>query len=231
MAQLRIQYDKVANGLIEYTMQTTIEQTTSQPDALDKCLVVKKGDSGTEEELMRVGTYAEVVTSPKSDLPALADVFYSPSLSTIVGGILNGDVIELLSVPFTWGQFFGAVAPFLTVVSDDSFATNTVKVATPFPAFARNLTFRVWRGGAIVCPPQLTPPALTTDNPVDGVANRDYTAFLPGETEFLASEHVDTWADIDVADGRFTQLEITAQSLVNEMKQDNYTGQVDEVYS
>jgi hypothetical protein len=228
MVQLRIQYDRVADGLVEYTMKTTIEQTTSDPAALDKCLVVRKGDSGTEESLRRVGSYAEVVTSPKPDLPADVDVFYSPSLSTIVGGILNGDQIEILTIPFLWAQHFGVVGPFLTLVTDDAFASNTVKVGTPFPAFARNLVFRVTRGGAVVLPPPVVPPALTTPNPIDGVANRDYTPF--GVSEFLASAHADTWDNIDEADGRYLSLRIEAQSLVDLMKQDNYTSQSDEVY-
>lgn len=231
MVQLRIQYDRVADGLVEYTMRTVIEQTTSDPDALDKCLVVRKGDSGVEESLRRVGVYAEVVTSPKPDLPATVNLFSSPSLSSIIGGIQNGDIIKVDPVPFLWAQHFGTVAPFQTVVDDHLFATNTVSVVTPFPAFARNLKFQVLRGVTILLPVPLIPPAVTPDDPIDGVANRDFTAWLPGVTEFLASDHADTWTDIDEADGRYTSLRIEAQSLVDEMKQDNFTSQNDEVYS
>lgn len=231
MVQLRIQYDRIADGLVEYTMRTVIEQTTSDPDALDKCLVVRKGDSGAEESLRRVGTYAEVVTTPKPDLPLTVNLFYSPSLSSIAGGLQVDDIIKVDPVPFLWAQHFGSVAPFQTLVVDPLFATNTVSVATPFPAFARNLKFQVLRGATILLPVPLIPPATTPDDPIDGVANRDFTAWLPGVTEFLASDHADTWTDIDEADGRYTQLRVNAQSLVDEMKEDNYTGQHDEVYS
>lgn len=229
MVQLRIQYNQVADGLVEYTLRTTIEQTTSTPNALDKCLVVQKGDSGANEVIMRVGTYAEVVASPLNDLPATVNLFYSPSLSSIAGGIQQDDIIKVDPVPFLWAQHFGTVAPFQTVVDDHLFATNTVSVVTPFPAFARNLRFQVLRGASILLPVPLIPPAITPDDPVDGVANRDYTAW-PGATQFLASDHADTWNDIDEAEGRYQQLRMTAQSLVDEMKQDNYTGQADEVY-
>ncbi len=231
MVQLRIQYDRVADGLVEYTMKTTIEQTTSDPDALDKCLVVRRGDSGAEESLRRVGDFAEVVTTPHPDLPATANLFSSPSLASIIGGILAGDIIEILTIPFLWAQHFGTVAPFQTVVDNPAFAANTVSVLTPFPAFARNLTFRVLRVATIILPVPLIPPAATPTNPIDGVANRDFTPWLPIVTEFLASDHTDTWDNIDEADGRYNQLRINAQSLVDEMKQDNYTSQNDEVYS
>ena len=227
MTQLRIQYIQIADPGVEYTLQATIEQTTSQPDALDKCLVVKKGDVGADEELMRVGSYTEVVTSPKSSLPSTVNLFSSPSLALIFegGGIAVGDIITITS-PFIWSQHFGASTYFVTEVAT-VLSPTLVEVTIPFPAFGRGLTFNVFRGANMVLPTTPGPPAVY---PVDGLANRDYTG-LGVETEFLAYDQASSWTDIDVAEGRYTQMQISAQALVDAMKEDNYTGQSDEVYS
>lgn len=224
MAQLRIQYNRIASVGVEYTLRTTVEPTTTEPNVLDNCLVVKKGDAGTDEEIMRVGDYSEVVTTPKSILPVPVPLFSSPSLPLIPGGIQIGDVIRVYS-PFVWAQHFGASALFDTAVINAGVGLNTVSVATPFPAFGRLLQFLVLRGVTVILPVSATPPY-----PVDGVANRDYTPF-GGETEFLTDDQASTWTDIDVANGRYTALQINAQSLVDVVKEDNYTGQADRIYS
>jgi len=227
MVQLRIQYTQIADQGVEYTLQATIEQTTSQPDALDNCLVVKKGDSGADEELMRVGSYSEVVDTPKSPLPSTVNLFSSPSLALITepGGIAIDDIIVVAS-PFIWRQHFSALAEFITVV-DSVVSPTLVTVTIPFPAFGRNLVFHIVRGVDTILP---TTPGTPAGYPVDGLANRDYTG-LGVETEFLANDQASSWTDIDVAEGRYTQMQISAQTLVNAMKEDNYTSQSDEVYS
>lgn len=222
MTQLRIQYDRKADVGVEYALRATIEQTTSQPDALDNCLVVKKGDAGTDEELMRVGSFAEVVTTPLDALPATVPLFSSPSLALIPGGILAGDII-VVTPPFVWQQYFGIGFDFQTVVDNPSVAANTVSVVTPFPAFARNMTYVVRRGLTVMLPVDGTPPY-----PNDGVANRDYSAVVG--TEFLANDQASSWADIDTAEGRQQAMELAAQALVNSVKEDNYTGQDDRIY-
>lgn len=223
MTQLRIQYEKIADVGVEYTLRATIEQTTSQPDALDKCLVVKKGDAGADEELMRVGAFAEVVTTPKDTLPATVNLFYSPSLALILGGIQHDDVIIIVS-PFIWTQHYGAGVNFQTLVDDHTYGVNMVSVVTPFPAFGRNLEFTVERSSVVILPVSTLPPY-----PVDGVANRDYS--LVGGVEFLADDQTSSWNDIDVAEGRYNAMQGEAQTLVNAVKEDNYTGQSDRIYS
>ncbi len=158
MTQLRIQYNQIADLGVEYTLRATIEQTTSQPDVLDNCLVVKKGDSGTDEELMRVGAFSEVVTTPLDTLPATVNLFYAPSLALIVGGIQAGDDIIILTSPFVWKQHFGAGVTFQTKVDNPAVGPNLVSVITPFPAFGRNLEFIVERASVVILPVSWLPP-------------------------------------------------------------------------
>jgi hypothetical protein len=222
MAQLRIQYNQIADLGVEYALRATIEQTTSEPDALDNCLVVKKGDAGSDEELMRVGDFAEVVTTPKDALPATVSLFSAASLSLILGGILPGDVINVVP-PFIWTQYYGSPNPFQTVV-DTVVSPTEVIVVTPFPAFGRQLTFDVFRSLTVILPVTEVPPY-----PIDGVANRDYT--LVSGTEFLTNDQASSWANIDTANGRYAAMQEEAQLLVNAMKEDTYSGQSDKVYS
>lgn len=233
--QLRIQYDRIADPGVEYTLRATIEQTTSQPDALDKCLVVSKGDAGTDEELMRVGDFGEVVTTPEESLPTIVDRFSSPSLALIIepGGIDIGDVITITNPPFIWRQHFGAAATFVTTVTSAISSTEVV-VSPVFPAFGRNLEFYVVRSGGVLLPVYYTLPSPPPPEPpappypIDGLANRDYTA-LTGPL-FLASDQASSWTNIDTATGRYNSMQNEAQILVDAMKEDNYTGQTDRIY-
>jgi len=225
---LRLQFNRVADPGVEYAMRTTVEQTTTEPNALDQCLVIKRGDAGTDEEFLRVGDYSEVVATPFNTLPTLVDRFSSASLPLIVGGIQEGDTLTI-STPFAWQQFFGADVNHITTVAVGGVVSATeVIVDDPFPAFGRNLSFSVIRGGALVLPvlPPSTPPTVY---PEDGVANRYYGLVL--DTLFLASDHADSWTNIDVAEGRYNAAQLEAQLLVDATKEDNFSGISDKVYT
>ena len=56
-AQIELEFYKFANPGVEYMLRTVVNAAYSQPDPVDTCLVIKKGDLTAEEELLRVATY------------------------------------------------------------------------------------------------------------------------------------------------------------------------------
>jgi len=149
-AQIELEFYKYANPGVEYLLRTVVDATYSKPDPVDACLVIKKGDSTAAEELLRVATYAELITSPLDALPADVELFSSASLAYMESIILVGDVVRITS-PEIWTQFFYAgVQEDFTVTTVNS---STEVVVTPtLPAFGRELTFEVWRGSSKVFP-------------------------------------------------------------------------------
>lgn len=229
-AQIDIGFTKYSTpGGTEYMLSTEINSLTSTPDAIDTCLVIQKGDTTGNEELVSVATRAQLVTTPLTALPSTIATFSSESLPLAKIGdplaptaILTGDVIRV-TTPDLWQQFFAvgtSVDYTVTAVID----TTTVTVTPEFPAFARNLTFEVIRSGTTILPT-----GSPTVYPTDGLANRDYSA-TPSETYYLAASHVDSWTDLTVAENRVISLKAQADSLVTEMNTAEWTGTESVVY-
>jgi len=233
-AQIDIGFTKYSTpGGTEYMLRTEINSLTSTPDAVDTCLVIQKGDDTSNEELVSVATRDQLVVTPLTALPATIATFSSPSLLQAQTGdplaptsIQTGDVIRVTS-PDIWKQFF-TVGTTVDYTVDTIVDTTTVTVTPEFPAFARNLTFEVIRSGTTILP---TPPpsGSSTVYPTDGLANRDYSA-TPTETQYLASEHVDSWTDLTVAENRLISLKVQAESLITEMNTAEWTGTESAVY-
>jgi len=223
-AQIDIGFTKYSDPAgTEYMLHTTINAATTQPTVVDTSLRVKKGSDIDDEELVTVATRAQLITSPLPVLPADVDVFSSPSLALAQIGdplapttIQDGDVIRI-TTPDRWQQFFSA-DPEEEYVVDTVVNPTTVTVTTPFPAFARGLTFDVLRAGVSILPPLGTPLV----SPVDGLANRDYTA-VPG-THYLTGAHADSWTDLTVAEDRMASIKTQAELLVTEMNTAEWTG-------
>ena len=231
-AQIDLNFTRYSEpGETEYLLHTAINPATSFPDVVDACLVVQKGDDSLDEELIEIANMTQLISSPLPALPADVDVFSSPSLLLAqIGDLLAdpivplaptpiaaGDIIQISPTPDLWQQFLSASATaFFTVV--DVVDTTTVTVTPPFPAFARTLSFNVTRAGTTILP--VGSPVVT---PTDGLANRDYSA-APVANLFLATNHVDSWTDLTVAENRIINLKADAESLIDAMNTADWTG-------
>jgi hypothetical protein len=214
MAQLKITYDKRFNAFDGYLMGTEVDTVNTEPDIIQKCLVIQKASGGVAETLLRVAGAAELETL--SELPANISVFSSSVLDD--AGVLVGDVIQIENLPAIWDIYFpeSAVGDQYTVTDNSNVAFGEVTVTPAFPYPDKEIEFSVWRSGT-----QIYPVGVAA-NPDDGAADRDYSA-VPGETEFLTGEHYDQYANYDAANNRFKALESQAQSLVDALNQDSYT--------
>lgn len=226
-ARIELNFSKYSDPGVAYLLQTVIDQVYTTPDNAKSCLVVQKGSSSAAEELLRVATYTELISSPLPSLPTDVDVFSSPSLTLAENPpgtpttIQIGDVIRI-TCPLIWRQFFAAA-------TQEDFIVNTVNsptevtVSSPFPAFGRVLTYEVWRGGS-----RILPAAIPLEYPEDGLANRNYFG-LPG-TEFLAEGHADSWTDYTIANNRLESLKSGASSLMNALNTADWSGTEEVVY-
>lgn len=222
-ANLDITYEKTREGTgpaYEFLIQTTIDPVITAPTELETALVVQKGDETGDEVILRVGDRTEVVVTPLDTLPATVNMFSSSSFVALYGSFVVADIITILTadLPTIWSRFFSTVTTFTTVVNSIAApATPTSPIVIPiFPAFARELTFSVTRGG------------IDLGTFYDGVANRDYTG-LTG-TEFLTDTHADKWDDYDTANNKYESLRAEAQSLVDAMNVNNFDGVTEENY-
>lgn len=149
-AQIELEFLKFAIPNVEYMLRTIVNATYSQPDPVDSCLVVKKGDVTANEELMRVATYEELIDVPLEALPATVNLFSSPSLAYLPSVIIPGDVIRI-TIPDLWIQYFltGPTEDFTVSVVN---SPTEVEVVTAFPTFGRGLTFEILRAGVRILP-------------------------------------------------------------------------------
>jgi len=224
-AQLEIEYTKVtfSGPPVSYLVQTKINPVVSEPDEIDNSLVVYRGSALIDEYIARVATRAEIITSPLPALPPLVDRFASTDFGLVT--LLNGDIITVEDPSPIWQQFFGITGDFVTTIVDAVTDPLNVVVDPPLPAFGRDLKFYVKRGATWILPTVFNDPY-----PINGVANRDYSAFLPGDLNFLAAEHHDAWEDLSLANAAVDSLRTEAQSLVDELNLDNFSGVIEELY-
>lgn len=180
MATSRIQltYEPRTNGLsgtsTKYYIRVSVglnQEGLTTPDALKTCLVITRGSSTADESLSRVGTYAEIVTTPLPELPEDVDFFESEDLPS---DIQVGDTVRITTLPEEWSIYSLATVPFSTVVTAVDLINNRVQVATEFPAFANNLVYSILHVGNVI------------GTGSDGVANRDFSA-TPSAVEYRAS--------------------------------------------
>jgi len=198
-------------------MRTTVNTVVTRPASIYKALVVHKGDKLADEFLHRVGTRDDIVVTPLEDLPELVNRFSADSL-TAISGLVNGDIIKIAAnnLPVIWTRFFSQVSEVQAVVIDDTDPYDVVVDAPGFPAFARLLAFSVERA------------SVTIHTADDGVANRDYTG-LTG-TDFITTDHADGWTNFEDANNKYESLRTEAQSLVDAMNADNFSGVDQERY-
>lgn len=223
-ARLILRYTKIDDPNVEYLLRAIVDPTESKPDLIKNCLVVAAGSSSAQERLVRVATYADLITTPFEVLPETVNVFSSPSLDSLEGGsILVGDEIYATS-PFLWKQFSGVSDVFecevITVIDP-----TTAIVTPPFPFFGSQLKFCVKRGGHFMLG---TNPYASTC-PIDGLANRDYTG-LTGPN-YLTAYHADSWSNLTDAENAYASFRAQAQSLVDALNADHYQGEFQEVYN
>jgi len=219
-ARLEITYEKSREGagpLYEYLMRTTVNTVVTTPSSIYAALVVHKGDKIADEFLHRVGTRDDIVVTPLEDLPELVNRFSADSL-TAISGLVNGDIIKIAAnnLPVIWTRFFSQVSEVQAVVIDDTDPYDVVVDAPGFPAFARLLAFSVERA------------SVTIHTADDGVANRDYMG-LTG-TDFITTDHADGWTNFEDANNKYESLRTEAQSLVDAMNADNFSGVDQERY-
>lgn len=220
-ARLTLDYVKLAEPGIGYLMKTAVNETNTDPAELYDCLLVQKGYSGLDEVILRVAVYADIHTTPKPLLPTQIRNFSAASLGGIV--IQPNDIIRIYSPPPVWQFLYGAASAdkdykVVTVVTPTLPYTEVV-VDQDFYAFGDALTFKVYRGAALIL-----------DTQTDGLANRDYTGFS-GITEFRTRTHGDFWVVFADADNKFESLRAQGQSLVDAYNSDSFTENVEDIYT
>jgi len=210
-ALLELEFKNVAVVGVEYLMHTSVNNYVSAPTDIRTCLVVNRGDESAEERMRGVCTFHELTTLPMLPLypTRFGSVMYPVNL-------VNGDILHIES-PNKWRKLFNAPVQFDCVVTD---ASNPAEVVisptssmimqgfTSMPSFARKLTFKV--NGNFT-------------EYTDGLVNRDYTG-LSGSL-FLAGSHADTWLDLVDAQNKFEAVPGEAQTLVDAMNEDRWTGE------
>lgn len=196
----------------EYLMRTIVNSiSTPYPDILES-LVIEKGTSSNDEVLLRVATLSEFSTSPLPVLPSVVNIFSSVLFPY---PFEEGDIIKIVS-PNKWLHLHSTPEQFDIIVRDNTDPSNPVVEPTDemqdlgfsvIPSFARKLSFKVY-----------------DDTYVDGLVNRDYSGFS-GYTRFRSDNHDDTWDDLIVAQNKFAALPGQAQELVNDLNEDNWSGE------
>ena len=200
-SRLRLIYNKEFVAPSTFLLRVTVDPVNTDPSVLDTCLVVMKGSSAVDEYLARVATYADLVTLPLYALPSAVNKFSSAGYEIFS----DGDIITITTYPQAWTTYFGITGDVVVTI-DETDPLNLV-VVPPLPAFGKGLTFTV-NGGSTEY--------------TDGLANRDYS-LLPGSA-FLATDAITLYSTFDAAESMVNALAAQAQSLVNAMNVDTYSG-------
>jgi len=215
--QLTLEYKKDHVPSVGYFIETLMKSSGTTPDDLYDCLVVNKGDAGSDELIARVATYAEIFTTPLPILPDDVDRFSAPSMTVIPGGPQIGDEIQigLTTLPPIWQHVYGysgGIHTITTVISP-----TMVEVTPAFPGFARNIAWDYIQA------------SVSIHSGTDGLANRDFGIIIG--TLFRTRQHADMWETFKLADDKYNALRGEAQSLVDAYNEDTFTGDVEETYT
>ena len=200
-SKLRLIYNKEFVAPATFLLRVTVDPVNTEPAVMDTSLVVMKGSSSVAEYLARVATYADLITLPLYTLPTTVNKFSSVGH----GAFSGGDVITITTYPQAWTTYFGITGDVVVTV-DATIPANPV-VTPPLPAFGSGLTFTV-TGGSVIY--------------TDGLANRDYST-LPGSV-FLAADAITLYSTFDAAESMAGALAAQAQSLVDAMNVNTYSG-------
>ncbi len=216
-AQLGITYEKTLEGAgpdYDYLMRTTVRPVATTPSSLYVPLVVHKGDKTADELLHEVGDRDQIILNPLDALPTLVNRFSADSFTTFA----NGDyiIIAIVDLPIIWSRLYSQVTELRVEVIDATDPTDVFVDSPYFPAFGRELSFSVERSSTVIHTAE------------DGVANRDYTAV--SGNDYLASDHADVWDNYDDAANKYESLRAEAQSLVDAMNADHFSGTDQENY-
>jgi len=224
-ARIELTLEKIQVG-DNYLMHAYVGQSVSTPEALRKCLKVRKGSPTQDEKLWSIADYSDLYpTQVPDDLPTTVDLFTSASIPDATVNI--GDKITLSTYPDIWSQFYAGFVSTYTITGVSGSAPNIeLTVGSPFPTFGRNMTFRIYASDGV------TPvyPAAGVLPLTDGVANRDYTG-LSGTYYLATMSDADLGTDLQVALDKQPALESQAQALVDAVNlNDDFLGTDTEVF-
>jgi hypothetical protein len=197
------------------------------PYDLRSSLVVQRAGSAVEK-FVRIATPAELTTF--AALPAVVNLFKSATYSAatpMVGDLIHMGGGSLMLVPSIWKNLHSYTGSYTYKVLDVTTYAPYVLIDSstpfyPFPDYGRDISIYVYRadGVTVVVPP--TAPAA------DGEAERIY----PGSaSEYLAATHYDFLStNIDEALDFAIARRSEAQSVVNALNVDGYTGVFEELF-
>jgi hypothetical protein len=177
-------------------MKVTVDDRT--PETLEHCLVIRRGDAMTDERLVEVAEYSRIFISPYPVLSTPLDRFDTSH------GLAVDDVVKV-KLPPMWSYFLGMSGTFNTTVLEN--VGGQYRVGTPFPTFARNVQFTVNEA---------------PEEYGDGLCTRVYPVI--GDTYYRVNSHVDMHTSIQEVQSLFLALQSQAQSLVNDVNRDRWSG-------
>jgi hypothetical protein len=222
-AKLELDFHRLYVPGVGCFLKTKINPLVTKPTELKTALVILRADPYTvPETLLRVAAETDLVPA-LPPLPTAITRFKSATYAAL--GPVNGDMITLGSgsyaIPPVWTHLHSYLGAHTYVVTDDTDPTNLV-VSPAFPDYGEGIDFYVYRPStsSYVIP--------MTASPGDGVADRDYLGL---DLWYSAAEHYDfLGVDVDPAFNLIDLLRSQAQSIVNALNQDSYTGDSVELF-
>lgn len=222
-AKLELDFHRLYVPGVGCFLKTTINPLVTKPPELKTALVILRADPYVlPETLVRIA--AETDLSPLlPPLPTAITRFKSATYAALVPAL--GDVITMGSgayaVPPVWTHLHAYVGAHSYTVVDVTDPTNLV-VTPAFPDYGEGIDFYVYR------PSTATYIIPMTASPGDGVADRNYSST---DLWYFAPEHYDFLGpDVDPAFNVIDLLRSQAQSIVNALNQDSYTGDSVEIF-
>jgi hypothetical protein len=222
-AKLELDFHRVYVSGVGCFLKTTINPLVTKPTELKTALVILRADPYVvPETLLRVAAPTDFppIFPP---LPPVITRFKSATYAALAPAV--GDIITMGSgsyaVPPVWTHLHAYSGAHSYTVTDATDPANLV-VTPAFPDYGEGIDFYVYR------PSTLTYIIPMTGSPGDGVADRDYSS---GALWYFASEHYDFLGpDVDPAFNVIDLLRSQAQSIVNALNQDSYTGDSVELF-
>lgn len=221
-ARLELIFDQRYVGGEGCFLITTVDKVVTQPDELDACLVVQRAGSAIEK-FIRVATTTDLTTL--SALPPLVTVFKSAAYAAAIPMV--GDLIHmgegLLAVPPVWRNLHSYAGSHIYEVVDVTDPMNVLVLGTnPFPDYGRDIGFYVYRADGVT-------EVIPSSSPAsDGEADRPYTGMADFYLADIHHDFLSTSIDdaLDFAIARRGE----AQSVVNALNVDGYTGVFEELF-
>lgn len=226
-AKLQLEFRRIYEPGVGCLLKTKINPLNTKPADLQKGLVVYRANPySVQEKLLRIVTETDLAAALPT-LPAVVDRFKSATYAALVpavGDIIHvGDIPMSYTVPETW-KYLHLYAPgWHTYTVVDASDPNNLLVTPAFPDYGEAIDFYVTRPLSPDVIPQLTPAT-------DGVADRDYSA-TPLDWVYVAAEHYDFLGpDAEYALNLIDALRAQAQSIVDALNQDSFSGDSVEIF-